>query len=231
MADLKIDSISFLSIQKVLTSSKLTNAQKAEFIKQHSSEIKKTLKTNITETEFAQIMKNRPLIRFRPFKNSFTKQGDKILLAKSVGIEPSEVDKYINGVIKNGFSNVSEDNIEKTKSYVYRHGTKNQVIAYVGHELSDTKNVLKKLYKTLEDDSGGLADYFSRPIHRMDNITLAKLYNAIDDSLKIACEEGHITQAESDLTAQWALVRIYQIQNNSKLIRAYDKYKTAVNNS
>lgn len=69
-----ISSIDYIKIQEVLSSTSLTNGQKAEFIKMNSSEIKSTLKLEITKDEFKQLMANRPLIRFRPFKNSFTKK-------------------------------------------------------------------------------------------------------------------------------------------------------------
>ena len=94
------------------------------------------------------------------------------------------------------------------------------------YELSDAKTTLQKLYKTLEDNSGGLADYFSRPIHRMDNITLGKLYNTIDKSLKNSANAGYIKHEELNSHAEWALVRIYQIQNNSKLIKALEAYNS-----
>lgn len=219
MSDLKIDAISAGAIRKVLTSSKLSDAQKADFLKQNSTEIRSTLTTNnITKTEFAMIMKNRPLVRLRPIKNSFTKQGDKILLAKTLGVEPKEIDGYINNAVAAG-------DTEAVQDYVYRHGTKDQVAAVLEHELSDKKNVLKKLYRTMSDNSGGLADYFSRPIHRMSNKTLTKLYMSIDKSLRNAQEEGVITSDECNSTAKWALIRIYEIQNNSKLIKAHDAYK------
>lgn len=128
-------------------------------------------------------MSERPLIRFRPLKNSFTKKGDTIILAKSLGIAEKDIKKYINSIIENNFEiqdNLKKDNIEKVKTYVFRHGTKAQVVSFLEYELSDAKTTLEKLYKTLEENSGGLCDYFSRPIHRMDNKTLGKLYNTIE---------------------------------------------------
>ena len=203
-----IKPISFNEIQKILSSEKLTDAQKAEFL-----------------------MQNRPLIKFRPLKNSFTKKGDKILLAKSLNIKENEINNYIYSIINTNFDikeNITKNNIEKVKTYIYRHGNKSQVIAFLEYELSDVKTTLEKLYKTMQDNSGGLCDYFSRPIHRMDNKTLAKLYNVIDKSLKKSVNEGNLTKEQYNSTAQWALVRIYQIQNNSKLIRACECYKDLV---
>lgn len=232
MEDFTIHSINAFNIEKVLSSQKLTDAQKAAFIHNNAVEIKQVMRSEITKDEFALIMKNRPLIRFRPLKNSFTKKGDKILLAKSLGIDECDVDDYIQNIIDTNFDTqhgVSKDNIEKVKTYVYRHGKKDDVVAFLDYELSNVKTVLQKLYKTLDDDSGGLAGYFSRPIHRMDNKTLAKLYNTIDKRLNAGFEAGEYSREKCSSTAQWALVKIYQIQNNSKLIRAYNAYKDLTN--
>jgi len=228
MEDFKIPALNAVNIQKILGSSKLTDAQKAEFIHKNAVEIKQVMQSKITKDEFAYMMKNRPLIRFRPLKNSFTKKGDKILLAKSLGLDESEVDDYIQNIIDTNFDiqhGVSRDNIEKVKTYVYRHGKKDDVVAFLDYELSNVRTVLEKLYKTLDIDSGGLAGYFSRPIHRMDNKTLTKLYSTITKRLDEGCEAGEFSREKCNSTAQWALVKIYQIQNNSKLIRAYNAYK------
>ena len=221
-----ISTIDALEVYKILSSNKLTENQKAEFIKKNSTAIKNIAKTEITKEEFKEIMNHRPLIRLRPLKNSFTKQGDDIMFAKSVGITKKEIRKYINSIIDNNFENQHPQDIEKAKAYVYRHGTKAQVQAFLEYELSDVKTTLQKLYKTLEDNSGGLADYFSRPIHRMDNITLGKLYNTIDKSLKNSANAGYLSEEQLNSTAQWALIKIYEIQNNSKLIRAYEAYES-----
>ena len=223
-----INSIDTILLSKVLTSEKLTDNQKAEFLKNNAKAIKELVKAEISRAEFKKIMQNRPLIRFRPLKNSFTKKGDDIMLAKALNIEKNEIKKFITTIIENKFeikNSQDKENIEKTKTYVYRHGTRDQIVSFLEYELSDVKTTLQKLYKTLEYNSGGLADYFSRPIHRMSNITLSKLYNTIDKSLH-ACEKaGVITKKELNSTSQWALVKIYQIQNNSKLLKAYEIYK------
>lgn len=223
-----INSINALEVYKILSSQKLTDKQKAEFIKKNSVAIKQIAKTDITQNELKELMAHRPLIRFRPLKNSFTKQGDDIMFAKALNIDKKEIKKYINSIIDNNFENQHPENIEKAKAYVYRHGTKAQVIAFLGYELSNVKTTLEKLYKTLELDSGGLADYFSRPIHRMDNITLGKLYNTIDKSLKNSADSGYINKADLNSHAQWALVKIYEIQNNSKILRALDVYQKLI---
>lgn len=224
----KLSPLDAIKLHQILSSEKLTDKQKAQFIKKNSIAIRETLKIEISKSEYQQLMSNRPLVRFRPLKNSFTKKGDAALLAKSLGITEKDIKKYINSIIENNFKiqdNLTRDNIEKTKTYVYRHGTKDQVVSYLEYELSNEKTTLQKLYKTLDENSGGLCDYFSRPIHRMSNKTLAKLCNTIDSSLRKAEKAGCITKEELNTTTLWALVKIYQIQNNSKLIRAYQIYE------
>lgn len=224
-----IGSLNALEIHKILSSEKLTNGQKAEFIRKNNSAIKDVIKFEISTEEFKQIMENRPLIRFRPLKNSFTKQGDDILLAKALDINKKDIRKYINSIIDSNFEihNRQElDSIEQAKSYVYRHGTKEQVIAFLEYELSDVKNVLQILYRTLADNTGGMADYFNRPIHRMDNLTMRRMYNVIDKSLNNSAACGCLDSERRQEAAEWALVRIYQIQNNSRLIRACEAYES-----
>ncbi len=228
MEDFKISAINAVNIEKVLRSQKLTDKQKAQFIHNNAVEIKQVMQTKITKEEFGYMMKNRPLIRFRPLRNSFTKKGDKRLLAETLGIPEIEVNKYIENIIESNFDirhDVTRENLETVKTYVYRHGKKDEVVAFFDYELSEPKTMLKKLYRTLDDESGGLAGYFNRPIHRMDNKTLVRLYNVIDKRLKAGVDAGAFTQEKCTSTAEWALVKIYQIQNNSKLIRAYNEYK------
>ncbi len=224
-----VNSISAFDIYKVLSSEKLTDNQKAEFLHKNSAALKSVAESEITREEFKEIMANRPLIKFRPLKNSFTKQGDDIILAQALDINKKDINKYIDSVIEGNFEihdRQDKDNIEKLKTYVYRHGTKDQVIAFLEYELSDVKFVLNKLYKTLDINTGGsMAEYFMRPIHRMDNITMGKLYRVIDKSLRDSREQGVISDEEFNMTAKWALVKIHDIQNNSKLIHAFDIYK------
>lgn len=222
----KVEPITPLYVNKILATNKLTDAQKLQFIKENAAAIKSFSGEEINMTELKEILKSRPLVRFRPIKNSFTKQGDKILLAKSLNIEPKEVNKYIENLTTTGLNtDTPVESIEKVKSYVYRHGTKGQVIKFLEYELSDEKFILERLYKTLQANSGGLYDYYERPIHRMTNNNLSQLYNVIDKSLRNAEKKGAINKDQLTSTSEWALVRIYEIQNNSKLIRAYNKYK------
>lgn len=222
-----IPSLDYVRIHQVLASESLTDGQKAEFIKKNSAQIKSVLETEITKDEFKKLMEQRPLVRFRPLKNSFTKQGDDELLARALNINKKDIKKYINSILSSNFEihdRQERDNIESTKSYVYRHGTKEQVVAFLEYELSDVKHVLQNLYKTLDENSGGFAGYFNRPIHRMDNRTMRKIYNVVDKSLKKSADGGFITSEQQQDAARWALVKIYQIQNNSRLIRACEAY-------
>lgn len=220
----KIESLDLTKIYKILTSSRLTVTQKEKFVRQYSLEIKSIINTKISNDEFKQIMTNRPLIKFRPFKNSFTKAGDKKILAKTLGIKSEQVVGYIANITEDLRSeilgNVQSDKLDTIKTYVYRHGKQDELVAFLDYELKTAKNVLTKTYETLDYHKGGVADYFVRPIHRMNNKTLVSLYEVIDKHLSKAQENGQISISEHDKTAKWALVQIYKIQNNSKLINA-----------
>ena len=48
----------------------------------------------------------------------------------------------------------------------------------------------------------------------------------INKNISKAFQEGRISEAQGDKVARWALIRIYKIQNNSKLINALKTYKT-----
>lgn len=223
-----VEPIDTYSIYKILASEKISNSEKYEYIKKHSSQIADIVKSEITKEEFEYLMQNRPLIKFKPFKNSFTKQGDDELFAQSVGIDKKEIKYFINGIIESNFAihdRQEWDKIEKSKSYVYRHGTKSQVVKFLEYELSDVKNVLDILYKTLDENSSGIAGYFSRPIHHMDNKTLKSIYRTIDKSLKNSMNAGYINNEEYLRNSEMALIRIYQIQNNQKIIKAFHAYQ------
>lgn len=222
------------AVQQVLSSKQISSQDKADYVRANRSEIKQLCEeeVNITGRDFQNIMKNRPLQRFRPIKNSFTKRGDKIILAMALGIEPEDVDDYTNDYCDNivaenqkDINKMNADRLNKIKTYVYRHGTKEQVIKMLDNELTIAKDKLQALYQTLEYNTGGVADYFTRPIHRMDNTTMINIYNVIDSHLDEMQKTNQLSAEERDETSQWALVRIYRIQNNSKLIRDYKAYK------
>ena len=56
-------------------------------------------------------------------------------------------------------------------------------------------------------------------------ITLVRVYDVIDKHIKLNEAEGKISTADSKKIALDALVRIYEIQQNSKLINAIKTYK------
>ena len=226
-----IKSIDLSTIHKVMSSSAISESQKEAFVRKNRSQIHEVLREHLTGSEFKFIMKNRPLRKFRFLKNSITKRGDKALLAMTLGISPAELNDYIEEVEEglvdaDKLSYLSKDKIDAIKTYVYRHGSTDNIEAFLDYELKNSKDMLATLYRTLEYHSGGIADYFIRPVHRMTNKTLVKLYNIIDKNITSARDSGSITEEEYDKTARWALVQIYKIQNNSKLINAIKTYKT-----
>ena len=225
-----VQPLDLYTVQKVLQSSQLTDSQKVQFMKNHRTEIDQIVEHKISSADYKEMMSKRPLIKFRPLVNSYTKAGDKRLLAKSLNIPTSDVDNYIKNItlqIKSGeeIKDLSKDDFEKAKAYVYRHGTKDQLVNFLDYELSDAKHILKLLYSSLEYHTGGVADYFIRPIHRLDNNTMLGIYKVIDKNLKKSASAGQIDDVQSREAAQWALLKIYQIQNNSKLINAVKLYR------
>ena len=227
----KIEHLDFLKLQEILSSTRITDSEKIRFIEQNKPEIEKIVDVKISNEDFNYLIQNRNLVKFRPLKNSFTKKGDKILLAKALNINPSEVSSYIKNVSDSiqkldKIDFLSEDKVEMLKTYVYRHGSKDELVNFLDYELTKSKDTVKSLYKTLTYHSGGIADYFIRPIHRMDDKTLIKIFKIINKHIKQAFRDGNITDAENKKIAKWTLIRIYQIQNNSKLINAIKTYKT-----
>jgi len=225
----KINSLDFDSIYKVLSSNKITDTEKTRFILANRNEIKNIMTHEITEGDFKMLMDNRALQKFRPLKNSYTKWGDKIILAKALNIPVSEIPKYVKNVSESikdidNAKFLPQSTMEILKTYVYRHGTKDELVTFLDYELTKAEDLLKCLYRTLEYHTGGVADYFIRPIHRMDNKTLIKIFNVIDKNIKQKTSEGNLSEVESEKLAKWALIKIYKIQNNSKLINAIKTY-------
>lgn len=230
MNSLKIEHINFETLHKVLTSNQLTEVQKTKFVLANKLEISKVLDAKISSADYKILMKNRNLKKFRPLKNSFTKKGDKIILAKALGITPSELAGYIKTAKENIYDIkkidfLTPEKMELLKIYIYRHGSKDDLVRFLDYELTQTKDLLKTLYTTLQYYSGGVADYFIRPIHRMDNKTLIRLFDVIDRHIKLDELEGRFTEADSKKNALNALARIYEIQQNSKFINAIKTYK------
>lgn len=222
--------ITLTKVHEVLTSNNISHNQKTEFIRHFKTQIQEALDVKLTGSEYKWIMGNRPLQKFRLLKNSITKRGDKRLLAMVLEIEPCDVDEYIENVTEamkevNQLGFLPKDEIDAIKTYVYRHGSKDGIVEFLDYELRTSNDLLKTLYSTLEYHTGGIADYFIRPVHRMTNLTMVRLYNVIDKNLKNALKTGSITQEEYDKISKNALIRIYQIQNNSKLINAIKTYR------
>lgn len=225
----KIEPITFDMIYKVLTSTKVSEAQKTQFMRNNSIQVAKIMETKINDADFTNLIKSRKIQKFRPLKNSYTKIGDKIILAKALNITPAEVPNYVKNVSQaldtiKKVKDLPESTIDLIKTYVYRHGTKDELVAFLDYELLKAKDKTKYLYRTLEYYQGGVADYFIRPIHRMDNKTLIKIFQVINKHIKIAEKNGDFDGVHSKKLAKWALIKIYKIQNNSKLINAIKTY-------
>ena len=86
MTDIRIDSIRPQVVNEILKSSSVSNHVKAEIIKANP-EILKSPELTISSSDYKIMMESRPLIKYRPLKNSFTKQGDMKILAQSLGID------------------------------------------------------------------------------------------------------------------------------------------------
>lgn len=221
----KIENLDAITLRKILTSPKLTNVEKVQFIKVNNTEIKKTLNLNITPNDFKTMMSSRPLIKFKPIKNSFTKRGDKILLAKTLGINTTLLEKYIQNVTEdikstNDISFLQNDKISAIKTYIFRHGSKDQLVTFLDYELKTSKNIIKSLYILFNEKCGAISLYFERPIHHFDNNTLVEMYNVVDKNIELAQQSGNLQPKDSLQIASQTLKRIYEIQNDNKLINA-----------
>lgn len=225
----KIDVINIYTVHTVLDSSQISMYDKAKFVNQNISAIENIINYDITSNDFKNIMLQRPIQMFRPLQNSFRKRGDQFILAKSLDIKSKDVPKYIDDLLENfpklKDTHMTLESMEKIKTYVYRHGTQKQVVKALDYELTSSKDKLKTLYSTLSYNTSGLADYFKRPIHRMTNTTLFALYDVINKHLNNMQTNGDIIEEERLRVSSLALVRIYEIQKNSKFIQAVKRYK------
>lgn len=218
------------TLRKVLISDKITDYEKMRFIQNNKTQIHHMMEVKLSNSEFLDMMQSRPLILFRPFKNSYTKWGDKIILSKLLGISPSKVADYIENVTQamgdlNQMKNLPMGKMDSIKTYVFRHGTQSQVVTFLDYELKNSKDFLKTLHKTLEYGNGGMADYFVRPIHRMKNQTMIDLYNVVESNLNDVQNSGLITEQQKANAAEWSMMQIFNIQNNSKLSNAIKNRK------
>ncbi len=224
--DMKIDSINTIrpsNIYAVLRSPYVPQDVKRIVATEHKEKILSDIKAKVTSAEYATLLETRPLKKGRPLKNSMIKRADMYILAGALGIEKSDIEKYIENIVKNNFEiqeNAKKEDLEITKQYLYRHGKKDDVMKLLEHELSDAKHMLIYLYRTLERNTGGVFDYFIRPIHLLDNRTAKRMHKLINSSLKNAQEQGFISSSENLAAADFALKQIYNIQSNYKLLKA-----------
>ena len=216
----RVNSLDIYTLHKILTSDKITDYEKIRFVQRNRTQIHQIMEVKLTNPEFFNMMQSRPLIKFRPLKNSYTKWGDKIILSKSLGILPSQLADYIKNVSDalsdiNNIKNLPMGQLDSIKTYVYRHGTQKQVVTFLDYELKHSKDILKTIQTTLEYGNGGIADYFSRPIHRMKNQTMLDLYNTLDTNITAS----KLSEEQKSTIRELALAQIINIQNNSKLIK------------
>ena len=122
------------------------------------------------------------------------------------------------------------DKLDSIKTYVFRHGSKAQVVEFLDYELTKAHDKIKAIYRNLEYHTGGMADYFIRPIHRMDRKTFIQLYNVIDKHLHQAEDTGSITEEDNMKAAKTALIKLYYIRHNNQFINAIKTYKTLSQN-
>ena len=94
----RINNLNFEKLMQILESPVMTETQKTEFIKKNYFEIERIMTVKISSLEYKTLMQNRKLQKFRPLKNSFTKKGDKLILAKALNINPSNINSYIKNV-------------------------------------------------------------------------------------------------------------------------------------
>ena len=161
------------------------------------------------------------------------------MLANGLDIPLDKVDDYIERVIAEAilkFDDAEEEkqkklletkekNIELVEEYVFRHGTKEEMLAFLENEMANQKLILKKLYKILDDNVGTLYKYFERPCHLLDNATAVKMYKIINRGLDEAQKAGYIDENVNIEASKWALKQIYLIQSNYKFLNAVKYFR------
>jgi len=230
MSDLTISQITYApnidvySIRHIMSSNALTDAQKAKFIVNNQAEIKAVMKTTLSSDEYNIIMNNRHLLIYKPLRNAFTKRGDKVLLAQALGVSPQDIELYLKETTstlqKTGnldFINGDKDKCLST--YVFRHGTKEQLLTFFDYQLRNARNIEKTIKDSLNYGNGGIADYFYRPIHRLNDKTMAQLSNVIFTNINNAVEKGLLTESDANELASYALTQMYIIQENNHPIK------------
>ena len=208
-------------VREIMTSNKINEVEKIKFLKENHDKIKCLAEEKISGTDYEWLMEIRPLKLQSPLKNVYIKFVDWKITAKALGVKPGEVKKYMGDIVDKLESmedlkalGISEDVYKQIKTHVYRMGSKKQVITILDYELHHTENILDTLYHTLGYNSCGIANYFMFPHRRLNNSTMLKIYNVIDKNLKSSSALGKISEANSLQASEWALAKIYDIQNN-----------------
>ena len=208
-------------VREVMTSNKINEAEKINFLKENHNKIKCLAEEEISGTDYEKMIECRPLKLQNPLKNVCIKFVDWKLTAQSLGVKPSKVKKYMENIVNELESmkdlktlGISEDVYKKIKTHVYRMGSKKQVLTILDYELHHTEKILDSLYQTLDYNSCGIANYYMFPHRRLDNKNLIKVYNVIDENLKSHSASGKISETKALRASEWALAKIYDIQNN-----------------
>ena len=208
-------------VREIMTSNKISQTDKIKFLNENQATIKSLAEKKISGTDYESLMEIRPLKLQNPLKNVYIKFVDWKITAQALGVKPSEVKGYMGNIVDKLETmkdlktlGISEDVYKQIRTHVYRMGSKKQVITNLDYELHHTENILESLYHTLDYNSCGVANYFMFPHRRLDNATLIKVYNVIDKNLKSHSASGKISEANALQTAEWALAKIYEIQNN-----------------
>lgn len=208
-------------VREIVTSNKITQTEKIKFLQENHERIKSLVEEKISGTDYEKMIDVRPLKLQNPLKNIGIKYVDWKLTAHALGIKPSEVRGYMKDIVNKLESmedlktlGISEDVYKTIRTHVYRMGSKQQVITNLDYELHHTEDILDLLYHTLDYHSCGIANYFMFPHRRLDNKTLIKVYNVVDKNLKSRSASGEISEASALYVSEWALAKIYEIQNN-----------------
>ena len=219
-----VGDLNLYKVREIMISNRISQTEKIKFLKENHEKIKCLAEEKISGAEYEKMIDVRPLKLQNPLKNVCIKYVDWKLTAHALGIQPSEVKGYMGDIVNKLATmedlktlGISEDVYKTIKTHVYRMGSKKQVITNLDYELRHSENILADLYRTLDYNSCGIANYFMFPHRKLDNSTLVKLYNVIDENLQISNKEGKITKTSCLETAEWALARIYEIQNNQHL--------------
>lgn len=233
---MQIDAITLEKLSSIYSVEKLKtlSTEEIESLKLAYNLAKSNIKIlKMDRVEYKALLKDRPLLRYKPIRNSFLCKGDKKLLALGLGIETKQVNSYIKNIIKNNFdiqkvnetlspkqTQLDEDKLKMVQDYVYRHGKKDEALAWLDYELSNVKSVMQRLYQTLKKSSGGVYDYFERPCHLLDNQTACKMHKSIKYGLDNAQAQGYIDENVNKTACEWALRQIYDIQSNQTVREA-----------